>query len=210
MTWNEAILKDWSNPKEITVKEIAYCIKDAPEQYLNQIINKNKCLNDTRQNSIGKEFVKIANKMAKTVVLENVLIDTAKALGSWFTELGGCLYDGDGLIILLDEVSVDTIISGGNMPTHIKTVDEAIAVSVAISLAMSQFTLLSCMGTRKHNNAQNAKTTNNPFLKMIATKESQQKEVLELLKSHLMSNGFTNKDRAYRIASKITKLITSI
>ena len=121
MWWNEALTKDWNKPKEITAKEIAQALADTPKIYMAQLISKNSRLTDARRVTISKEAAKLAHKMMDRVEEEDKLISTAKALGRWFEPLGGALYDAGGLTVALTDIDADTVVSGGDMPTNIKT-----------------------------------------------------------------------------------------
>jgi len=207
MYYKTALTKNWSNPKDITAKEIAECIYNSADTDMVAINYKMQWVAQSRRDAIGKEIAKLAKEMQYKVLHEELLIGTAKALGVWFEVLGGVLYGQDGMSMDIANIPAGAVVTGGAMPTNIKTIVEAQAVAGAVSIVMSATTVTAVSGTRKHNSTQNAKVADNIFLKYVPTREAHQADAVAKATDHLLSNGFSNKSRAKRVATKLTKII---
>lgn len=186
MYYREALIKDWNNPKEITVAEIAECIITAPDKELSLMVDKsflsgriksiqtylNKDLSDTKFNS--------AFNFASTLrVLDEDL----------FFEFGGTVVrDKAGAIIY----------TASDITTWIKTYDEAMLVKEGMKQVKEAY--------QRHY--PNIKTHNwkrdNKDAKAILPKKF--KKILTEAVEILLADGGTITKRIKRLSTKLIKL----
>lgn len=203
MHYSEALLQDWNNVKDISAKDIALCIAEVPDTYIDKISLKMQGLNQKRTSSIGKEANKIAKNMLRRAEKVQLLIQTASAMGHYFEAFGGVLYGADGLHMHYKD---DELISDGDMPKNIKTLDEAVAVFKAVTVASTMFAGFSNFGIRAKHSSDNAIKHNNVFLKFTTTREQYHETVKQhILEALTKDDSFKNTDRLDRIARTIIK-----
>ncbi len=194
MYYNTALVKDWSNPKEITALQIAECMYDAKELDTPTIQQKINDLSASRMASVFKALEKVIKPKFNTIDKQNLLLKVKNALGEYFELWGGhILEDDEGLVV------------DGELPEHILSESDAIATMKAIKYAGVLLEAHSSLGVKKHNHKQNASNQNNEFLSALPS-QIELKDIVrdELIEKLIESNVATK--RARRIATKICSL----
>jgi len=120
MYYREAMVKDWGNPKEITVKQIAECIIVAPEKDVAGMVAKAKRSGriDSIMEQLDRDLTQHKFDAATNVafIIETLGDDLIERLG------GDVVRDEDDVVIYGESL----------MPTYIKTYEEALLTLEAI------------------------------------------------------------------------------